>query len=59
MIRRWVLALLVAVIANWFFLCDAFGPVSWLFNLVLLGEFLYLNLRPIEKEVRPQSASGI
>ena len=53
MIRRWVLALLVAVIANWFFLCDAFGPVSWLFNLVLLGEFLYLNLRPIEKGSAP------
>ena len=49
MIRRWVPALLMAVIANWFFLCDAFGPASWLFNLVLLGEFLYFNLRPIEK----------
>ena len=53
MIRRWVLALLVAVIANWFFLCDAFGPVSWLFNLVLLGEFLSLHLRPIAQGSAP------
>ena len=59
MIRRWVLALLVAVIANWFFLCDAFGPVSWLFNLVLWENSSTSICGLLKKEVRPQSASGI
>jgi len=43
----------MAVIANWFVLCSTFGPVSWLLSLVLLGAFVYFNLRPIEKDAAP------
>ena len=50
--RRWVLAFLMAVTANWVSLIYAFGPVSWLLTtILLLGEFLYFNLRPIEKSL--------
>ena len=52
--RRWVLAFLMAVTANWVSLIYAFGPVSWLLTtILLLGEFLYFNLRPIEKSGAP------
>lgn len=52
--RRWVLAFLMAVTANWVSLIYAFGPVSWLLTtMLLLGEFLYFNLRPIEKSGAP------
>jgi len=53
-VRRWVLAFLMAVTANWVSLIYAFGPVSWLLTtILLLGEFLYFNLRPIEKSGAP------
>ena len=52
--RRWALAFLMAVTANWVSLIYAFGPVSWLLTtILLLGEFLYFNLRPIEKSGAP------
>ena len=51
--RRWVLAFLMTVTANGWLLCSAFGPVSWLLALVLLVEFFYFNLRPIEKGSAP------
>ena len=44
----------MAVTANWVSLIYAFGPVSWLLTtILLLGEFLYFNLRPIEKSGAP------
>ncbi|WP_298035295.1 triacylglycerol lipase [uncultured Dysosmobacter sp.] len=51
--RRPVLAFLMTVVANGFLLGSTFGPVSWLLSLVLLGEFIYFNLRPIEKGSAP------
>lgn len=44
----------MAVTANWVSLIYAFGPVSWLLTtILLLGESLYFNLRPIEKSGAP------
>ncbi len=51
--RRWVLAFLMTVEANWFSLMDASGSTSWLLTLLLFGEFLYFAMRPIEKGSAP------
>lgn len=51
--RRGILAFLMTVVANWFLLRSISASVSWLLGLVLLGEFIYFNLRPVEKSSAP------
>ncbi len=51
--RRVVLAFVMTVVANWFLLCSISASVSWLVSLMLLGEFIYFNLRPVEKDSAP------